>query len=134
MDRIKIIGRIRGPFPDGNLTWKFEGHRKPRHSLKTYVGRRYVLKYDPASRTFKVRCYRRLSKRNKKEAVESAAAMIPFLKARLSTADIARCTAASIMMTKQQSTVALDPSSSSGWAMASSPDMNFTIKAARFRQ
>lgn len=134
MDRKKIIGRIRGPFPDGTLTWKFEGHRKPSHSLKTYVGRRYVLKYDPTARAFNVRCYRRLSKRNKKEAVASAKAMIPFLKARLSIADIARCTAASIMVTKPQGTVALDPSTSSGWAMASCPDMNFTIKAAKFRQ
>lgn len=96
MDRNKIIGRIRGPFPDGNLTWKFEGHRKPSHSLKTVVGRRYVLKFDPASRAFKVRCYRRLSKRNKKEAVESAKGMVAYLKARLLPADVARCIAASI--------------------------------------
>lgn len=100
MDRQKILIRIIGPLAFGTMAmkWEFVSRRRKHYGRDSYQARRFILTYNPATRSFSAIGTRRTSKRKKREEVTVSKKMTAYLQSRLLPQHIARCTAASITM------------------------------------
>lgn len=78
------------------LSWGFYTLLDVRHSGGPVTKRKYLLRFNPADRTFSALGTRRLSKRKKRQAVLVSSGMVRYLRSRLPPEVIAACTAASL--------------------------------------